>query len=97
MVKGEACADMAGVQCMLRLAAKEADFDYDLFFRSYAKLWSSNATPNIDYERGLYDTHPLKYLRVNAVVSQFDEFYETYQIKEGDGMFIAPEDRVKIW
>lgn len=97
LVKGEACADMAGVACMLRLAAKEDDFDYDLFFKSYAKLWATNSSPNMDYYVGEYDEHPLNYLRVNVVVAQFDEFYETYDIKEGDGMYIAPENRVKIW
>ena len=25
------------------------------------------------------------------------EFYETYGVKEGDGMYLAPEDRVVIW
>lgn len=97
MVKGEACADMAGVACVLRLAKKDPDFDYDLFFRSYARLWASNTTANAEYSYGAYDEHPLSYLRTNVVVAQFDEFYETYDIKEGDGMYIAPEDRVKIW
>ncbi len=97
LVKGEACADMAGVACLLRLAAKEENFDYDLFFRSYSKLWASNIAANNEYYYGAYDEHPLYYLRVNAVVAQFDEFYETYDIKEGDGMYIAPENRIKIW
>jgi len=24
-------------------------------------------------------------------------FYEAFDIKEGDGMYLAPEDRVRIW
>ena len=28
---------------------------------------------------------------------QFQEFYDTYGIKEGDGMYLAPEDRVAVW
>ena len=39
----------------------------------------------------------MKYLRINVVVQQFDEFLETYGIKEGDKMYLAPEDRVHIW
>lgn len=97
LVKTEACADMAGVACLLRLAAKTPDFDYDLFFRSYARIWAANSAAYGDYSAALYDSHPLSYLRVNVVVAQFDEFYETYDIQEGDGMYIAPEDRVKIW
>jgi putative endopeptidase len=26
-----------------------------------------------------------------------DAFYEAFDIKEGDGMWLAPEDRVRIW
>ena len=28
---------------------------------------------------------------------QFDEFYETYGIQPGDGMYLAPEDRITVW
>ena len=37
------------------------------------------------------------YLRINATSQQFDEFLETYGVTEGDGMYLAPEDRVAIW
>ena len=37
------------------------------------------------------------YLRINAMLQQFDEFLNFYGITEGDGMYLAPEDRVSIW
>jgi putative endopeptidase len=43
------------------------------------------------------DTHPLNYLRINIVLQHFDEFLNLYGIHEGDGMYLAPEDRVDIW
>ncbi|MBQ7564536.1 MAG: hypothetical protein IJT16_11170 [Lachnospiraceae bacterium] len=43
------------------------------------------------------DVHPLDYLRVNVGLQQFDEFYEAFDVKEGDGMYLAPEDRVLVW
>ena len=36
IMTGEACADMAGIKVMLLLAAQKPDFDYDLFFRTFA-------------------------------------------------------------
>ncbi len=39
----------------------------------------------------------LCYLRINAMLRQFDEFLDFYGITEGDSMFPAPEDRVVIW
>ncbi|MBR2995905.1 MAG: hypothetical protein IKF45_04275 [Lachnospiraceae bacterium] len=43
------------------------------------------------------DTHPMGYLRINATLQQYDEFLDFYGITEGDGMYLAPEDRVAIW
>ena len=95
--KGEACADMGGMAVMLHLAKEDPDFDYAAFFNAYAGEWASNMTPEYAYYSASYDVHPLDYLRVNVTVAQFEEFYEAFGIQEGDGMYIAPEDRVKIW
>ena len=43
------------------------------------------------------DPHPLEYIRVNYTLMQFDEFYETYGIKPGDGMYMDPSERILIW
>ena len=43
------------------------------------------------------DDHPLCHLRVNVVAAQFPEFQETFGIRPGDGMYVAPEDRIAIW
>ena len=96
IMTGEACADMGGVKVMLAIAAEDEDFDYDLFFRTNANLWCTKSTLMDVYE-DLTDVHPLRYLRVNAVFQQFDEFLDFYGIEEGDGMYLAPEDRVNIW
>ena len=32
-----------------------------------------------------------------AEFQQYDEFIDLYGIKEGDGMYLAPEDRVTVW
>lgn len=93
--KGEACADMGGMAVMLHLAKEDPDFDYAAFFNAYAGEWASNMTPEYAYYSASYDVHPLDYLRVNVTVAQFEEFYEAFGVQEGDGMYIAPEDRVK--
>ena len=43
------------------------------------------------------DTHSPNKIRVNAVLSSCDEFYDVYGVKETDGMYVAPENRVGIW
>lgn len=95
--KGEMCADMAGLKVTLRLASKQDNFDYDLFFRKYAETWAASWTEEYLEYVTLYDVHPSHNIRANLSLAQCDEFYETYGIKEGDGMYIAPEDRIAIW
>ncbi len=96
ILTGEACADMAGMKCLLRVASETENFDYDALFRAYADLciveFKSFLAPYL-----LYDPHPVGYLRINCVLQQYDEFMDFYGIQEGDGMYLAPEDRVAIW
>ena len=97
LIQGEAIADMGGVKCMMEMAKNRDGFDYDKFFRAYAKVWRSKET--LEYEKQLIqlDTHPLNYLRVNMTLMQIPEFYETYGIAEGDGMYMASEERIAVW
>ena len=96
-VNGEATADMGGLRATLQLAEKDADFDYDLYFRSYANVWKVNMSQEAEKNYFQYDEHPLSFYRINVGLQQFDEFYETYGIKEGDGMYLAPEKRIRVW
>ena len=43
------------------------------------------------------DVHSANKVRTNQTLACFEEFYTTYSIEPGDGMYVAPEDRVKIW
>lgn len=43
------------------------------------------------------DTHAPNHLRVNVNVQMLQQFIDTYGVKEGDGMYIKPEDRLNIW
>lgn len=96
-IEGEAIADLVAMKILLRIAAKEKSFDYDRFFRSFAQTWRTITTIQSEYYTLSQDTHPLPYLRVNAVVQQFQEFYDTYSVKKGDGMYLAPEKRLEVW
>ncbi len=96
IVTGEACADMAGMKVILRIVAGREGFDYDAFFRAFADCYITRDNLTQVYRR-LYDVHPMPYLRINVTLQHFDEFLDFYGIREGDGMYLAPEDRVNIW
>jgi putative endopeptidase len=93
----EMVADMTGLQCALRMASKIDNFDYDKFFTKYAQMNASLEVYSNELSVLTQDAHPLNYSRTNVPVQQFEEFYDTYDIKEGDGMYLAPEDRLVIW
>lgn len=95
-IQGEAIADMGGVKCMLALAEDIPDFDYELFFRSYAEVWRYQTSLTGEMSLAT-DVHPLGFLRTNVTLQQFDKFYETFDIGPGDGMYLAPEDRIMVW
>lgn len=93
----EAIADMAAMKCLLTLAAGKENFDYDAFFRQFAISQRDVETPGSINFKIRYDDHPLIYMRVNGTLAQYDDFLKFYGIQEGDGMYIAPEDRVAVW
>jgi len=96
-ISGEAIADMGGLKCALKLAEKVEGFDYDKFFRSFASISRQLISRSNVVQIVLNDEHPLEYLRTNIAAQQFDEFNETYGIQPGDGMYLAPGDRIAIW
>lgn len=93
---GEAAADIGGLMIGLDIAGKIDGFDYDRYFRTYSGLWRTQTT--LSSERSdIYNEHPLRHLRINVTLQQFDEFLNTYNVREGDGMFLDPDDRIRIW
>ena len=95
-LSGEAIADMGGMKSALTVAKGIPNFDYNLFFRSYARLWRAHNTYMVEL-MSASDEHPLGMLRTNVTVSQFEEFQKTYNIQPGDGMYVAAEDRILVW
>lgn len=96
-VKDEAIADMGGVKSVLYAVREIPDFDYDEFFRAFARQYAEQTTEENELDTMKSDMHPLPFHRVNIVLQQFDEFIETYDIKPGDGMYLSPEKRVNVW
>ena len=66
-------------------------------FENYAIIWREISTKELKEYLLNNDPHAPKKVRVNGVLSQFEEFQKTYNIKQGDKMYVSPEDRVWIW
>ena len=92
---GENYADLGGMECVTSLARTQAD--REKLFANYARIWCEKRADSALIDQIEYDAHSPSVIRVNAILSSLDAFYETYDVKEGDGMYIAPEDRISRW
>lgn len=93
----ENIADIGGIACGLEILSTMDNPDYDAFFRSYARQWTRAANHAALADLAESDVHAPNNLRTNRVLANFQEFADTYGIKPGDGMYVAPEDRIQIW
>lgn len=49
------------------------------------------------YQQTKSDPHSIGRNRVNATLRNIDTFYNAFNIKSGDKMWLDPADRVVIW
>jgi len=67
------------------------------FFLGFASDWRMKSRDDFVRQQVLSDPHSPAMYRVIGVVSNMPEFYQAFDVKEGDGLWRAPEDRVQIW
>jgi len=80
--------------------SEQFDEQIKKFFLAFAQMWKD------DYERSLEglkqmhdrkDNHALNHVRVNGMMRLQDDWYRLYDVQPTDKLYLAPEQRVKIW
>jgi len=66
-------------------------------FIGYAQGWLGKSRDEALRQQINTDPHSPRQYRVNGVVRNVPEFYEVFDVVETDALYLAPEDRVKIW
>ncbi|HEX2139772.1 MAG TPA: M13-type metalloendopeptidase, partial [Woeseiaceae bacterium] len=104
---GENIGDLGGAAIALRayelsLDGKESPVidgmtGRERFFLGFAQVWRSKYRPQATELRIKSDPHSPPVYRVNGVVRNIDAFYDTFDVSEGDGHYLPPEERVHIW
>ena len=67
------------------------------FFISYGTIWRNNSRDKFIERQVITDVHSPAEARVNRTLGSMPHFYEAFDIKPENKMYLAPEDRANIW
>lgn len=67
------------------------------FYLAYANVWAGNIRDEQIRFLTQMDVHSLGRWRVNAALPHIDGWNKAFDIREGDPMYVAPENRASIW
>jgi putative endopeptidase len=67
------------------------------FFLSYAHSWRNKNRPEEVRRRIAIDPHSPDEFRCNQIVRNVQEFYDAFGVSEEDELWLAPQERVRIW
>ncbi len=67
------------------------------FFLNWSQVWRNNILPEAAAQRIVTDNHSPGVHRSNGPLTNIDAFYKAFDIKPGDKMYKAPEQRTRIW
>lgn len=66
-------------------------------FIGWAQVWRGKYREDAIRQQVMSDPHSPAEYRVNGTVVNVPAFYEAFDVKEGDELYVAPENRVTIW
>ena len=67
------------------------------FFLAYAQAWRTKYRDEELRSLVLSNPHAPPLMRVNGAVRNVDAWYAAFNVQPGDKLYLAPEQRVKIW
>ena len=105
---GENIGDLGGVlgaydglQLLFKKEGRPDDIDgftaEQRFFMSWATVWRTLTREDALRTQIKTDPHSPGIYRATQPLKNIDAFYEAFDIKDGDAMYLPPEKRVRIW
>ncbi len=104
---GENIGDLGGLTLAYRAYQKSLDgkpapavdglSGEQRFFLSLAQIWRIKSRPETTIRRLKTDTHSPPKFRVNGPIRNFTPFYEAFDLKDSDKLWLPTEERVEIW
>ena len=88
-------------QRMQELGFKGTRLDEQIkkFFVAYGYFWRYERELDLDMMKSLYeiDSHSIPHNRINGMVRLQDDWYRLFDVRPSDKLYLAPQERVKIW
>ena len=107
LTMGENIGDLGGVEIALtayRLSLGGAEppvidgfTGEQRFFMSWAQVWRATQRPDALRNQILTDPHSPASVRGAVPLQNVDAWYDAFGVREGDAMYVAPDERVRIW
>ena len=96
-IVSENMADNGGMSVTLDIMSRTEGASFEEYFCNWAKVWCKKGRS--EYLKMLLsvDVHGPAVLRANIPPRNFSEWYSTFDVKETDQMYIAPDKRIIIW
>lgn len=96
-VVSENIADNGGMAVTLEIMDGMAEKDYREYFKNWARVWCNKSREEFIRLLLSIDVHSPAELRANMQPRNFHQWYEAFDVKPTDKMYLAPEKRVIIW
>jgi putative endopeptidase len=98
---GENIGDLGGLTIALAAYSIATDGDVGLedaqrLFFNWAYIWRTKRRTELEQQYLTVDPHSPPEFRAN-IVRNLDEFHATFGTQQGDGLWLDPADRVRIW
>jgi putative endopeptidase len=97
LVVSENIADNGGVAVTLEIMHTLEKPDFQAYFKNWAKVWCRKAKEQYMLYLLSNDVHSPAELRANITPRNFEEWYQAFDVKDTDKMYIEPSKRIIIW
>ncbi|MFA7263575.1 MAG: M13-type metalloendopeptidase [Caulobacter sp.] len=107
LTMGENIGDMGGLSLaydayLVSLGGKPAPIldgftGQQRVFLGWAQVWRQKSREDFVRQQVVTDPHSPAYYRVNGTIRNIDAWYDAFGVKDGDKLYVAPADRVRIW
>ena len=97
LVVSENIADNGGMAVTLEIMNGLSDPDFQAYFLNWGRIWCMKAKESFMRLLLTLDVHSPAELRANMMPRNFGEWYNAFDVKPTDKMYLPEEKRIVIW